>query len=164
MCARRTARSFGSSTEIVSRASLQSRRSERGRRGVVVQGCWTSWVRKASRLSSWAMDRSMRTGDPFDMTVGKRRGRCGCKFIQLSSRWQVPPFSCPHPPVRTGITSHGYCIAFAVNCFQTRHRPTPGFENTQQAALTAVADPLSPRRSSRSAAPAGGTRGCAGRR
>jgi len=43
-CARRTARSFGSNTEIVSRASLQSRRSEKGRR-VVVHGCWTSSVR-----------------------------------------------------------------------------------------------------------------------
>jgi hypothetical protein len=62
-----TARSFGSSTEIVSRASLQSRRSERGRT-VVVHGCWISSARKAARLSSCVMDRSMTAGDSFDMT------------------------------------------------------------------------------------------------
>lgn len=144
MCARRTARSFGSSTEIVSSASLQSRRSERGRRGVVGQGCWTSSVRKASRLSSWAMDRSMTTGDPFDMAGREREG--GRWAVNLSSRapsWQVLSVLRPICLFRTGAGGHEYCMV------------TP---------LTALAGSLSPRCPFRTAAPVAGTRGCAGPR
>lgn len=85
--ARRTACSFGSSTEIVSSASLHSRRSTSGNTAVV-QGRWTSSARKAARLSSCAMDRSMRAGGSCDMIRGGWAER-SCEFIQHRRRWQA---------------------------------------------------------------------------